>query len=147
MSNCEMCGKSGPLYFVEIEGSELALCKDCSSFGKIIRKPKLKPRKLVKKVTIPKTEIVQIIRPDFPEIIRKKRAELGLKQEELAKKLAEKESIIHKIESGAYTPSISLARKLEKRLSVSLIEQKEISRLGVTAKKESLTIGDMINLK
>ena len=45
------------------------------------------------------------MRADFPGLIRDKREKLGLKQEEFAKYLAVKESVIHKIESGSYVPS------------------------------------------
>ena len=54
--------------------------------------------------------------------IRNKRDELGLKQEDFAKMLNEKESIIHKLETGEFKPSLKLAKKLEKKFGLKLIE-------------------------
>lgn len=147
MGICDMCGKSGRLFVVELEGSELNLCKDCSSFGKIIRRPKPIYKKKIAVATPPKKEIIQSIKEDYMDLIRSKRLELGLKQNEFARKLAEKESVIQKIESGAYVPSLNIARKFEKALGIELVEQKEVTPLNIKTKKENLTIGDIIKLK
>ena len=71
-----------------------------------------------------------------------------MKQEELAKKINEKESRLHKIESGHFTPSLRLARKLEKFLKITLVEQvaEDTSPLE-KSKSESLTLGDFIKVR
>lgn len=58
---------------------------------------------------------------DYNEVVRKARMSLGLTQDELAKQVGEKVTIIKKVESGELKPSISLARKLEKLLKVVLL--------------------------
>lgn len=144
MANCDMCGSEGKLFHVLIEGVELTVCKKCSSFGTIVKKPRFKKAKPVEKSG---PEIIQLIRADFAKVIRTKREKLGLKQKEFAKFLSEKESIIHKIESGSYALPLALARKMEKQLSISLVEQHEISHSKVKTKKETVTIGDIIKVK
>ena len=92
--------------------------------------------------------MIQIITPDYSELIKKKREKLGLKQEELAKKIAEKESIIHKIESGQFEPSVELARKLEKFLNIKLIEQHEEVKVSLGKKGEgAATLGDVVVIR
>ena len=148
MGNCEMCGqKSEQLLRAEIEGVELTVCNKCASFGNVVRRPVIKKKKIK---TQPKKqrEIIQVIRKDYSSIIRQKRDTMGLKQEELAKYLSEKESLIHKIEAGNYVPSLDLARKLEKQLDIDLVIQKEVKpeKLKSTDSKE-FTIGDIIKIK
>ncbi len=148
MATCEMCGVDSKLCLARIEGVELNVCKDCSSYGQIIKRPK----KIVKKKKSTKrkesrTEKIQVITKDYSKIIRGKREKLGLKQKEFAKFIAERESIIHKIESGSYKPSLELARKMEKQLNISLVEEKEIKPQKLKSKKTEFTIGDIIKSK
>jgi putative transcription factor len=73
-----------------------------------------------------------------------------LKQEELAKKIAEKESVIHKLESGSIIPAIPLARKLEKFLRIALVETIEVDSPETSDRRSSsdgLTLGDLIRIK
>ncbi|MEM1574836.1 MAG: multiprotein-bridging factor 1 family protein [Nitrososphaerota archaeon] len=62
---------------------------------------------------------------NYGEIIRNARIKMGLSQEELAKQISEKLTIIKKIEQGAFKPPIELARKLEKFLKIKIIEKVE----------------------
>lgn len=148
---CEMCGKDTGLLKAVIEGTELKVCKDCGKFGKIIgrirQEPKAKKKKKEEKEEeLP--EIIQIIVPDYPKKAKQARESLGLKQKELAKKLNEKESIIHKIETGHYKPSIKLARKLEKFLKIKLVGEEQIEKdREKVVSSERITIGDIIKLK
>ena len=67
---------------------------------------------------------------------------------EFAKKINEKESIIHKIEVGAFEPSLALAKKLEKELGVKLIGEHEEKHESFKRKKEEgFTLGDFIRVK
>ena len=151
--NCDMCGKDTQLLKAIIEGTELKVCKDCSKFGKVIGKiaepVKEKKKKYVEEKEA-EPEIVDGIVPDYASKVKNARESMGMKQEELAKKLNEKESVIHKIETGHYEPNLTLARKLEKFLKISLVESYEIEK-EKNAKKASpeghLTIGDLIKIK
>jgi len=159
---CDMCSSKDRTYKIEVEGSILNVCEKCASFGKVVGKvkqemPEKKKKKLEKaaeKLAEEKakkeTETMQIITPNYSSIIRKAREKLGLKQEELAKKIAEKESVIHKLESGIITPAIPLARKLEKFLRIKLVETVEMGSSDSGEKKSSsdgLTLGDLIRIK
>ncbi len=146
---CDMCGKDDKLYLTKIEGTELNVCRNCSRFGVVISKPprekvKVKPKKPKKE----EPEIIETIVENFNTLIKNKREELGLKQEELSAKLAERTSLLQKMESGHFTPSLQMARKIEKSLGIKLIEKIE-DKPGPTGKKASknLTIGDVIKLK
>lgn len=148
MASCEMCGKDEKTYIALIEGVELSVCEKCASFGKIVKKSAVRrTQEIAKKMPANEKETIQLIREDYSSVIRAKREKMGLTQQEFAKFLSEKESIIHKIESASYTPSIDLARKIEKQLNVSLIEQKEVEPQHLTAKKETFTIGDVLKIK
>ena len=74
---------------------------------------------------------------------------MHLKQEELARRLAEKESVIHHIESGNFVPSLALARKLEKCLGITLVEipQLEREKQHINFRDDALTIGDLLKKK
>ena len=148
MTSCEMCGKDEKLFPALIEGVELNVCQNCASFGKILKKPLiLRKKEIPVQKPVQLIEKIQMIREDYSSIIRNKREKMGLKQEEFAKFLSEKESIIHKIESGSYIPSLEMARKIEKQLGVILIEEKEVEPQHLKEKKEIYTIGDILKIK
>lgn len=158
-----MCSSPEKHYKIELEGGILNVCEKCSSYGRIIaniqqdepekkkskqgntsKDPEIKPQK--------ETETLQLITSNYALLIKSAREKLDLKQKELAKKIAEKESVIHKLESGHREPDIMLARKLEKFLRINLIEEVELDSSKVNAEKkqgptESLTLGDMIKIK
>ena len=154
---CEMCGAQGDTFKANIEGAELVVCQGCAKYGKIISRVRapVKEKKSVRRqesVTKPieklRNEIIQVIADDFSDKIKKGREKLGLKQKELALKLAEKESLIHNVESGKFIPSINLARKFERFLKVKIVEQHEETRdKKYNASKVALTIGDMLTIK
>ena len=153
MTVCDMCGKSGYLVIAEIEGADLTICKDCAKYGKNVRKipkplPKIEIQKKTNGPSLPEKELVLYIVADYSKRIKEAREKLGLKQEALAKKLAERESLIQKMECGNFEPSMRLARKLENHLGIILIKQheEEKQKFG-KAKLSSMTIGDMIQIK
>ena len=144
-----MCGKEAELFKTEIEGTMLNVCETCAKFGTIIEKVK-KPVEIELKPAAKsiEEEIVDVVVDDFAEKIRNKREKSRLKQEELAKKLGIKESLLHHIECGKFTPSIELAEKIERFLKIELIEQYiEQGGKRASTKSEEVTIGDMIKIK
>ncbi len=62
------------------------------------------------------------IAQDYDQRIRSARESTGLTQEELAKELNEKVSLIRKLERGDVLPSDGVQKKLERKLSISLTE-------------------------
>lgn len=149
---CEMCGKDEQLVKALVEGSILNVCKQCAQYGQIIETPKIE-------VTINRPiypvkhseEQVEDIIPNYPTLIKQAREQKNLTQEEVAKDIAEKESVIHKLESGHMKPSVKLAKKLEQYFRITLTE-KEGDKLPPKPKKldfkdPTLTIGDLVNIE
>ncbi|MBN1386691.1 TIGR00270 family protein [Candidatus Woesearchaeota archaeon] len=151
---CDMCGNDTELVKAEIEGTMLSVCDACARYGKVIEQPRraerLPPSIAKQRATpAPNKEIVQYIIPEYAEIVKKGREKRGLKQEELAKVMAERESLIHKVESGHFKPGMELARKFEKYLGVKIIDQHEEVRGTAKASEsgEGFTLGDVIKVK
>ena len=75
---CDLCGSEEQLYKTEIEGTELNVCKKCSSHGKILsvvkepvpetKKPSFAPE------PVAEPEVVESIVPNFAQKIRSKGA-------------------------------------------------------------------------
>ena len=148
--NCDMCGKESKLMVALVEGTEMNVCSQCAKFGKIIRRvkePVIEKKNAAVKEEEPEEEAIQVIVNDYAKIIKDKREQRGMKQEDFAKKINEKESLIHNIESRRFKPGIKLAEKIEKFLGIKLIEEyKEEHIVKKTEPGEGMTIGDMINL-
>ena len=148
--NCDMCGQESELFRATIEGSELNVCVKCSAFGKVIGKVKTAmPYKEAKSIAVPaKKEKTVTIIPNYGKIIRLKREQLGLSQKDFAKKVAERESIIHKIEVQAIEPDIELTEKLERLLGMKLIEDSDDEEVNIPKpKKDEITLGDMVKVR
>ena len=145
-----MCGSVGKLYETTIEDAKLRVCHDCSKFGKVTGVIEQEESNEItsKHSNNSKTEIMQIVVDDYATKIRKKRESLGLKQEEFAKKISEKESLVQKIESGHFEPSLGLAKKIGKFLEIKLTEEyEEKHEKLVQSKADSFTLGDFIKTK
>ena len=155
---CDMCGKEGPRTNVFIEGTEMSVCKSCARFGKPVRSPKssfnkrnsANPKKsAAKRPTTAKKEKLFIVVENYADIIKSKREEMNLTQEELAEKLNEKLSVLQKVEAGNFRPNIPMAKKLEKFFKVTLVEShiEEHKSAPKAEKSEGFTLGDMIKIK
>ena len=155
---CDMCGKEAPLFCTEVEATKLDLCQTCSKFGKVLfmRRPpvnRVETKKVEhRKQATAEQEIIEILTEDYAKKIKEAREKTGLKQIEFAKRISEKESLIQNIESGKFEPSIALAKKLEKILKITLIEQHQegkavIDSEGKHEKRDSYTLGDFIRVK
>lgn len=152
MANCELCGNKQSRYNAEIEGTIMSVCEDCSRFGKV--KNKSHVQVIVQDYKKPeKKETVFRFIPGYGMRVKNSREKLGLKQEEMAKRLNERESTLHQIESEHLKPSIELARKLEKAFHIKILEEESASddlsdnmpsKTGIKKQASGLTIGDMI---
>ena len=153
MAHCELCGKETELISVEIEGIEMSTCRNCAQHGQIKEIPQARSEVVQKNFNKPgrpepHLEVTESIISDYAQKIRKAREKLGLKQEDFAKKINEKESLLHKMETGEFEPSLPLARKLEKLLNIQLIEKVEEKKLNIPkGSAGGLTIGDLIKIK
>ena len=120
MQACNLCGKKFPkLVNAIVEGSMLFVCEDCSKFGNVIeiKQPEIQEERITKTLKIEQPEEIEMVVSDFSNKIKEARELMGLKQEEIAKKIAEKESIIHQLESGHIKPTLDLVKKFENEFS------------------------------
>jgi putative transcription factor len=87
--------------------------------------------------------------PDYDQRIRNARESEGLTQEELAKQLNEKASLIRKLERGDVLPSDKVQRKLEKALGISLSEGGggDDSEWSSDSSTGGTTLGDVVKRK
>lgn len=86
---------------------------------------------------------------DYHERIRAAREDTGMSQEDLAKKLNEKASLIRKLERGDVLPSDEVQSKLERELSISLTEESgsEDSEWESDVASSGYTLGDVVKRK
>lgn len=150
---CEFCGEEDAIAMVEIEGTMLRACKNCSSFGNI--KSKIETpidekfeEKIAIKHALSRPEFLQMIVPNYGRLIKEARERASLTQEDLGKKINERATIIHKTETGQIEPTLELARKLEKFFKISLITQyQETSATERKSSEKELTFGDLAKIK
>lgn len=147
MVDCELCGKKVAEIDAIVEGTTLKVCENCAEYGKVIpiKKPFIKEQP---KLRIEKEEPAETVVLDYSDKIKKAREQLNLKQEEVAKRLAEKQSVIHNVETGHLQPSLELARKFERMFNINLIEEvEEKPSKKLDFKDSALTIGDILKFK
>jgi uncharacterized protein (TIGR00270 family) len=151
--NCDLCGAENASFVILVEGTKMRACEKCSKFGKVLQKPVYIPkagpkgvqrtmsdRSLVKEKGEPGLRVV----PGFGSMIKKKREHLNLNQEDFAKMLNIKLSMLHQIEGEHLTPNIETAKMIEKRLGIKITEQDNDETVSVEKKKDGpLTIGDV----
>lgn len=159
---CEMCGAERRTKFMMVEGAPMHVCQDCEKFavkdvvetgkGDVVTTPvaerlaKRERRRTQRDIFRDRDEFV--LRSDYGNFIRHARRKKGMSQDDLAKKLGEKKSVLVKVENQDMRPSDALIAKLEKTLGVSLKEDLDDDTPGGGKEKEaytpSLTLGDFI---
>ncbi len=155
---CEICGKNTyKTVYVTLDGAILTVCEDCSKYGDIVEEKSLHEVKPKKKTYESKSNVkakleetverVFELKPDYFKIIKSEREKRKLTQEELAKLLKEKPSVISKIETGRFEPEENLIRKLEKFFNIKLMESIELMASKPSSKSSELTLGEVVNLK
>ena len=114
---CEVCGCLivGKPRLALIEAVAMNVCSRCATLGKIIEEPARREQPSLYE-EMAELEIVE----DYPALIRRARERIGLKQEELAKRLAERASVVQRLESGRLKPDERLLNKLERVLGIKL---------------------------
>ncbi|WP_396612865.1 multiprotein bridging factor aMBF1 [Haloferax sp. S1W] len=146
MPQCEMCGSDqASLKKVKVEGAELQLCDDCAEFGTEVRTESASSSTSTKYSTSSSSsktsrssgssssssktrrrrdmfDDMDEIAADYDARIRDARESRNMSQEDLAKSLNEKASLIRKLERGDILPPDSVREKLERKLDISLVE-------------------------
>ncbi len=149
--NCEMCGaETDRLTKIKVDGAVLNVCQSCAKFGNPVEEKKFNkisenitikfPEKKINVVTYKKPfrkvapkksknnrtnndiENLELV-DDYGYIIKNKREQLSMTQEDLAKKILERKNVLSNIERGELMPNIATARKLEKVLNIKLLEK------------------------
>ena len=150
MATCELCGKQGQIVSALIENVQMDVCISCAKFGQVLHRKSVDTIFHKKQIqAMPKREEPQLsIIENYGEQIRKKRESLGIKQIDLARMVAERESIIQKMENNQFEPSLDLAKKLEKYLKIKLVEEiKDDLKIATAEKTEGFTLGHFVKKK
>ena len=139
--NCELCGLKSAALNADIEGTMMNVCRDCSRFGTVQKSVRI----VVKPDKLQAEEPILILVSEFGSIVKRAREKLGLRQDEMAKRLNERESLLHQIESEHFKPNISLARKLERELKIKLLEEAQDSKQDQPKPRNTArTFGDLM---
>jgi putative transcription factor len=160
---CPICG--GVIWKgqrVLIEGAKITVCQSCAKQGKILYDSSIKssqikpvtpktskPTKLFREAErFEKTEIIK----NYAQIIHKTRVSANLNQDQFAKKLNEKPSLIRRIEAGKVEPTLELAKKIEKVYQIKLITESDKIEPSVQSSKymkksTGSTLGDIAFVK
>jgi len=147
---CELCGKDSDLVVAMVEGIQLRVCAKCGSFGKVLRRDIPQAARAKQAPAKREPEIIEHVVSDYAQRIRAAREKQGLTQEEFAKKIMQKESLLHKLETSTFEPQIELARKLERILGITLVEAREevsAAMAKTEPRSEGMTIGDILKAK
>ncbi|MBS7655843.1 TIGR00270 family protein [Candidatus Bathyarchaeota archaeon] len=159
--NCEICGKEilSKRYEKIVEGVKMILCEKCASHGEShfqpiassnLAKPvKLKPIVKPKPLAAINKEYLELeVVQDYYKKVKSAREKAGLTQEDFAKMLKEKLSVIQKIETGKIIPDINLAKRMEHLLKIKLLAPvKKEQVYKAAAEKPVLTLGDLAKIK
>ena len=145
MASCDMCGKQGSLVTAEVEGVEMNVCQNCARFGTLRQKAdvtRVSQKKMHK-------EPAFRVKDNYASVLRQAREKQGLSQEDFARFLQEKESIVSKWEQGRMPPSVDIARRLEKTLGVSLVVEdlEQSYEKEKDGKSDGFTLGDFMKVR
>ncbi len=136
----------------------MLVCHGCQELGKPYEEPALParpalrhpplPRLAVKKRSeLPKDVQELEVADDYAQRVRKQRMKLALSQEDLAKHVKEKLSVIQKIETGKMVPDMKLCRELQHELRVKLLLPHKETSAPKTAAPAEVTLGDIVRIK
>lgn len=152
---CEMCGNDGDLKKTKVEGAVLKLCDDCQDTGKVMETSTSSSSSgssgrssSSRKRSKPRGQQKELVR-DFDERVKEARENEDLSIEDLADRLNEKESVIHRIESGKLKPDKRLAQKIKNQLEIELYEEvseTDYEARGSDSGEDTATIGDVADV-
>ena len=137
------------VYVVNVEDVELRVCAKCAQGKKVIATQSY-PTSPGKKMPARRVkEEDQTLVEDYGNVIRKAREGMKLPLKVLAEMLNEKETLLARIEQQGTLPTVELTKKLEKALSIKLIENPESQSSGSAAgsRKAGATLGEFIDQK
>lgn len=131
--DCELCGKPGARYLVEIDGLSMTVCETCGRpyEKKPLSKPAAQPRspssgfsQPVKPFLVPKNPVgptapFELV-ANWNILLRRARESRGWKIDEAALQLKEHASVLKRLEHGELLPSDAQIPRLEKVFGLKL---------------------------
>lgn len=149
---CEVCGREirGPPFRRVIEGGRLTVCAQCAHFGTAEWTPSV-PR-APPKMRQPRSEFEALERltlvDGYGDMIRVARQRENMTVDVLAKKIAEKESVVKNLEKEELVPDRALIQKLRNVLKIELLVPEESAPAPKASKPSAeRTLGDLIKQK
>ena len=144
-----MCGREASLVSADVEGVELKVCPVCTRYGTTNKNQGRNFKRSNHSGSKPrnKEEIEWKIVPNFSDLIKSARKEKGMNQEDFAKFLNERESILSKWEQGTLRPRIFVARRLGQTLGINFVTKDNKEKVEIKKEKSSrteMTLGDFI---
>lgn len=146
MASCEMCGKSTELVIADVEGVELKVCAGCTKFG-TVRQRTDKPAFTSRQVK-PEGPAFKVV-DNCASLLHAAREKRIMTQEEFAKFIQEKESVLAHWEAGKVKPALEAAKRVGRILGINLIEQEEVLpvKMEASRKTDELTLGDFVKVR
>ena len=151
MSICELCGKQDSLVSAAVEGVDLKVCSSCAKFGTVRRQGSVVPSHAhshsISRSSMPELMVV----PQFSSQLRSARESKELNQEEFAKLLNERVSVVSKWEQGVLKPSVEAAQRVGRILGLHLVVKDDasttVSDTSLKTKSSEFTLGDFVKVR
>ncbi len=177
MVQCEMCGtETANPSRIKIEGAELDVCDECTEFGTKLQTDSEESTTSTKYSTSSGSssgssssgsttststtssggsrgndiyEDVDELAQDYDDQIRRARERAGQTQDELARELNEKASLIRKLERGDTLPTDDIQSKIERYFDIDLSAAGDVdgSEWESDSSTGEYTLGDMVERK
>jgi len=162
---CEVCGQPifGKPHRVIIERAKMVTCSRCAELGSAEWEPEPASRDwsakkgsgaarttfFIKKRGTAKVSEDIAVAEGFGSLVRRAREKMGLSHEDLGRKVAEKVSVIKKIESEKMVPDQRVAEKLEHTLGIKLLVPLVVPKVSFPSAPTSktVTLGEIVKLK
>ncbi|MFW5705006.1 MAG: helix-turn-helix domain-containing protein [Nanoarchaeota archaeon] len=147
MAICELCGEDTNLKNTRVEGSVVKACHRCQRLGKVLEEDTSASHSFYRKK---KTRTEFVVVDDFQARVSRAMAKQSLDAKKLGLKSNIKESSLTKYLSGKIPIDVDTARKLEKSLGITLVEEGEVSEINAddftvdSGDSSGLSLGDLI---
>lgn len=143
VSSCDICGKPAVQQAV-VEGARVAVCDNCSSFGKVVPQKKVVAREIIVARDV-------FVADDYGNKVSGALSARGLSVADAAKNFFINEGYLKQIAAGERKPDEKVAVKLEKELGITLltetIEETKRGEKKSAAPGGALTLGDVVMIK
>jgi putative transcription factor len=150
MEECELCGApTKSVYVVNVEDVELRVCAKCAEGKKVIKTQSYGSNVVRKPSSRPRREEDQPLVENYGKVMHDARDRMQLPLKVLAEMLNEKETLLARVEQQSTLPTIELTKKLEKALSIRLIDSNSDTDTDTSSgsRKSGATLGEFVNKK